>query len=171
MVWFVLYCTQAYCYYVHVKAPSCGFSFQYAWFCRSVKNMVFWSIKYVELRTNWSWETSILQHVNGRPNVAKPVKTHLETLKWEVLPNPTCSPDIAPSNYHLFRSMTHGLPEQCFNSYEDTKKWIDSWITSKDDSFFWRGIRILPERWKKLVASDGQYLEWSTGNHFLKIKS
>ena len=30
-------------------------------------------------------------------------------------------PDIAPSDYHLFRSMTHGLAELHFHSYEDAK--------------------------------------------------
>ncbi|KAG5324809.1 MOS1T transposase, partial [Pseudoatta argentina] len=41
-------------------------------------------------------------HDNARPHVAKPVKTYLETLKWEVLPHPPYSPDIAPSDFHLF---------------------------------------------------------------------
>jgi len=62
----------------------------------------------------------ILLHDNARPHVAAPVKTYLETLKWEVLPHPPYSPDIAPSDYYLFRSMTHGLSEH-FTSYEDTK--------------------------------------------------
>lgn len=101
----------------------------------------------------------ILQHDNARPHVAKPVKTYLETLKWSVLPHPPYSPDIAPSDYHLFRSMAHGLAEQRFHSYEDAKKWVDSWIASKDVSFFRRGIQMLPERWEKVVASDGQYFQ------------
>ncbi|KAG5317862.1 KCNN protein, partial [Pseudoatta argentina] len=46
----------------------------------------------------------ILLHDNARPHVAKPVKTYLETLKWEVLPHPLYSPDIAPSDLHLFAS-------------------------------------------------------------------
>jgi len=101
----------------------------------------------------------ILQHDNARPHVAKVVKTYLETLKWEVLPHPPYSPDVAPSDYHLFRSMAHGLADQHFRSYEEVKNWIDSWIASKDDQFFRRGIRTLPERWEKVVASDGQYFE------------
>ncbi|KAG5308900.1 MOS1T transposase, partial [Pseudoatta argentina] len=99
----------------------------------------------------------ILLHDNARPHVAKPVKTYLETLKWEVLPHPLYSPDIAPSDFHLFRSMAHGLADRRFHSYEEAQKWIDSWIASKDMSFFRRGIHVLPERWEKVVESDGKY--------------
>ncbi|GBP89753.1 Mariner Mos1 transposase [Eumeta japonica] len=59
----------------------------------------------------------ILLHDNARPQVAKPVKTYLETLQCEVLPHPLYSRDIAPSDFHLFRSMTHGLADQRFHSY------------------------------------------------------
>lgn len=101
----------------------------------------------------------ILLHDGARPHVAAPVKTYLETLKWEVLPHPPYSPDIAPSDYHLFRSMAHGLSGQRFASEDDTRNWVTSWIASKDEEFFRRGIRMLPERWAKVVASDGQYFE------------
>ena len=101
----------------------------------------------------------IFQHDNARPHVAKVVKNTLEALQWDVLPHPPYSPDIAPSDYHLFRSMTHGLAEQHFTSYEEAKNWVDSWIASKDKKFFQRGIRMLPERWGKVVANDGQYFE------------
>ncbi|EGI66432.1 Mariner Mos1 transposase [Acromyrmex echinatior] len=100
----------------------------------------------------------ILQHDNARSHVAKVVKTYLEMLKWEVLPHSPYSPDVASSDYHLFRSMAH-LADQHFRSYEEVKNWIDSWIASKDDQFFRRGIRMLSERWEKMVASNGQYFE------------
>jgi len=38
----------------------------------------------------------ILLHDNVRPHV---VKKYLEMLKWNVLPHPLYSPDIAPSDY------------------------------------------------------------------------
>ena len=52
----------------------------------------------------------ILQHDNAGPHVAKVVKTYLETLKWEVLPHPPYSPDIAPSDYHLFHLINGTRP-------------------------------------------------------------
>ncbi|GBP46371.1 Mariner Mos1 transposase [Eumeta japonica] len=101
----------------------------------------------------------IILHDNARPHVEVPVKNYLKTLDWELLPHTPYSPDIAPSDYHLFRSMAHALSEQRFTSYEDTKNWVDSWIASKDKEFFRLRIRTLPERWKKVVASDGQYFD------------
>jgi len=101
-----------------------------------------------------------LLHDNARPHVAAPVKTYLKTFKWDVLFHPLYPPDIAPSDYHFFRSMMHGLSEQHFTSYEDTKNCINDWIASKDEAFFQRDIHMLPKRWKKVVASDGHYFEW-----------
>ena len=80
---------------------------------------------------------SLLQHDNARPN----------------------TPDIAPSDYLLFRPMTHGLAEQYFHSYEDAKKWINCSIASTDVSFFLREIHMLPKRWKKGMAIEGQYFQ------------
>jgi len=65
---------------------------------------------------------------NARPHVAQLVKTYLQTLKRDVLPHPPYSPDIAPSDYHLFRSMAHGLAEQHFRSHEEVRDWLDTWI-------------------------------------------
>jgi len=86
-------------------------------------------------------------------HIAAPVKTYLETLKWEVLPHPSYSPDIAPSDYHLFRSMTHGLSEQHFTSYEDTKNCIDDWIASKWTASKWS---VLPTRYPHVTRKMGK---------------
>ena len=54
--------------------------FRIAW-----KSWEWFISKEIGFGTSWSREMSILQHVNGRSNVAKPVKTYLETLKLRTL--------------------------------------------------------------------------------------
>ena len=66
-----------------------------------------------------------LQHDNARPPDTSVVKTYLEGQNWEVLHHPPYSPDIAPSDYHLFRAMTHGLAEQHFSSMQKIAEFLD----------------------------------------------
>ncbi|GFV06996.1 mariner Mos1 transposase [Trichonephila clavipes] len=54
------------------------------------------------LKDNERHDKVILQHDTARSHVGKVVKTYLETLKWEVLPHPPYSSDVALSYYHLF---------------------------------------------------------------------
>jgi len=67
------------------------------------------------------------------------------------------TPDLVPSDYHLFASMSHALAER-FGSYEDVKKWLDEWFATKGEDFYWR-IHKLPERWEKCVTSNGTYFK------------
>ena len=114
-----------------------------------------------EKRPEWVNRHSklIFQHDNARPHTAKVVKTYLNGQDWKVLPHPLYSPDIAPSDYYLFRTMQSDLTGERFTSYESIKIWLDNWIASKDQDFFMQGIRKLPERWAKVVAADGAYFE------------
>ncbi len=107
-----------------------------------------------------------LLHDNSRLHGATPVKTYLKTFKWEALPHPLYSPDIAPSDYHLFCSMAHGLAQQLFHSYEDSKKRVDSWIVPKDIVFAMRNSSVV-RKLGKGRASDGLYFEWYIVYHIL----
>lgn len=52
---------------------------------------------------------------NGRTHTAVPVGNYLKTVGWDIL-HP---PDITSSDHHLFRSITNGLFEEPFHSYEE----------------------------------------------------
>jgi hypothetical protein len=51
----------------------------------------------------------ILQHDNARPHTAKMRKAAIQEPDWDILPHPPYSPDLAPSDYHLFRSLSNIL--------------------------------------------------------------
>ena len=73
------------------------------------------------------------------------VRNTSEVLSWEILPRVAFSPDLAPSDHHLFASIRHALAEQCFGSCEDVKKWLDEWFAVKG-----RCIHKLPKRWENV---------------------
>ena len=45
---------------------------------------------------------SILQHDNARPHTSRQTQDALRQLELTTLPHPAYSPDLAPSDYHLF---------------------------------------------------------------------
>lgn len=95
---------------------------------------------------------------NARPHRANITKNKVEELGWDRFDRPPYSPDLAPSDYHLFRSMQTDLYEKRFRNAEEVRKWVDEWIASKDKDFFKRGIHKLPRRWLEVIANEGQYI-------------
>ncbi|UYV74895.1 hypothetical protein LAZ67_12001709 [Cordylochernes scorpioides] len=57
----------------------------------------------------------ILLHENARPHVAQVVKVALKKLDWEVLQHPPYSPDLEPTDYHFFRSMSNHMRGTTFD--------------------------------------------------------
>lgn len=88
----------------------------------------------------------ILLHDNARPHVAQVVKAAIEELDWEVLQHPPYSPDLAPTDYHLFRSMSNQIRGVTFSNDEDLKRWLINYFESRPDDFWQNGINNLIDR-------------------------
>jgi histone-lysine N-methyltransferase SETMAR len=98
------------------------------------------------------------QHDNARPHVAKAVATKLNSFGWELLPHPPYSPDIAPSDYHLFLSLSNGIRNRNFENEQELKTYLEDFFKSKEPEFYAKGIHDLPRRWQEIINSNGQYI-------------
>jgi [histone H3]-lysine36 N-dimethyltransferase SETMAR len=77
----------------------------------------------------------LLQHDNAPAHRSRTVQAKLVELDcMEILPHPAYSPDIAPSDYGLFRSLTHFLCGQQFNDYDEVKQACQQFFYSKPAS-------------------------------------
>lgn len=63
----------------------------------------------------------ILQQDNAKPHTSRRTLQKIDELDFELLPHPAYSPDLAPSDYHLFRSMAHFLRGRRFAKIEDVE--------------------------------------------------
>ena len=86
---------------------------------------------------------------------------------WGALPHPPCSPDIAFSDYHLFRLLKHHLIGKSFAKFEDFEMAIRKFFESQPQDLWAGGINDLPFRWAAVVDNCGEY----TGEKiFLSVK-
>jgi len=86
-------------------------------------------------------------HDNARPHTARLTLETVEQLGLEVLPHPPYSPDLAPSDYHLFGPMKKMLGEQKFASDTEVQSVVRQWLGQQPASFFASGIQKLVDRW------------------------
>ncbi|KAF6130886.1 hypothetical protein HJG60_007843 [Phyllostomus discolor] len=100
----------------------------------------------------------IFHQDNARPHVSLMTRQKLLQLGWEVLIHPPYSSDIAPSGFHLFRSLQNSLNGKNFNSLEDCKCHLEKFFAQRDKKFWEDGIMKLPERWQKVVERKGEYV-------------
>ena len=76
-----------------------------------------------------------LQQDNARPRTSFQTVEHTATLGWTVLLHPPYSPDLAPSDFHLFGSMKDGPRGQHFHSYDADVRVVKQRATSAGADF------------------------------------
>jgi len=82
----------------------------------------------------------------------------LRELGWEVLMHPPYSPDLTPSDYHLFLSMANNFASEKFASREACENRLSQFFANRDEGFYERGIMELPSKWQQVIEQNGAYL-------------
>ena len=84
-------------------------------------------------------------HDNARSHVAKSTHEKLLELGWIMIPHPPYSPDLAPTDYHLYRSLPSYLREKEFDDENNLKMDLVKCFGQKSLDFCECGILSLPE--------------------------
>ncbi|GFW13839.1 histone-lysine N-methyltransferase SETMAR [Trichonephila clavipes] len=95
---------------------------------------------------------------NARPQTSVVTRQKLWELGWEVLMHPPYSPDLAPSDYHLFIVLQSFLSDKKFAAREDWENRLLDVFANKGQHFNERGISKLPLKWQQIIQQNGAYL-------------
>jgi hypothetical protein len=86
----------------------------------------------------------VLLHDNSRPPTAAPTRALLEHFSWVLFDHLRYSPDLAPSDYHLFTYVKNWLGSQRFNINEEVMEGVKTWLSSQAADFCDTGVHLIP---------------------------
>ncbi|GFO24582.1 histone-lysine N-methyltransferase SETMAR [Plakobranchus ocellatus] len=101
----------------------------------------------------------VLQNDNATPHSANLTQQWLQRYGWEILRHPAHSPDLAPSDFHLFGPLKHHLGGMASETEDDLISELRNWFDNLDVDFFRVGINSLLSCWQKCIDLHGDYVE------------
>jgi len=75
------------------------------------------------------------------------------------LDHPPYSPDLAPSDYHLFPGLKKQLKGRHFSSDAEIIAAAETWLDRQYSEFFLSGLQKLEQWAKKYIELSGEYVE------------
>lgn len=113
----------------------------------------------LENRPRGSKKTLLWLHDNARPHVSHETMEFFAGKPVKLLPHPPYSPDLAPSDYFLFAHLKKHLRGKHFKTDSEVKEAVKQFFDSKPPDFYERGIRMLIEKYQRVIASKGEYFQ------------
>ncbi|GFT90519.1 HTH_48 domain-containing protein [Trichonephila clavipes] len=78
---------------------------------------------------------------------------------WEQIDHPPYSPDLAPSDFHLFSYLKEFLGGKRFDTADEVKEEVQDWFSSQAADVYDLGIQKLVERYDKCLNKYGKNVE------------
>ena len=83
----------------------------------------------------------------------------LWTFRWDCLDHPLYSPDLAPSDFHLFGPLKNYLGVCHFANDDAVIQEVTRWLRKQPKDFFFAGFQGLLKRWDKCLNVQEEYVE------------
>jgi len=100
----------------------------------------------------------VMIHDNARPHTAAATQNLITKFGWEQSNYPPSSPDLAPSDFHLFLHLKSFLAGRRFHD-DEVKEAVTTCFASQAASFYDKGIQKLMQRYDKSLNNGGNYVE------------
>ena len=100
----------------------------------------------------------LLQQDNARVHTCKIAMDAVERNGYKLIPHPTYSLDLAPSDYFLFPNLKKDICGRHFRSNEVMVA-VEEWVRDKDPGFFSSGLMALEHCWSKCIILEGNYIK------------
>ena len=101
----------------------------------------------------------MLLHDNAPVHKSRVAQAAIRECGFEQLSHPPYSPDLAPSDYYLFRNLKGHLRGTRFPDDECLKDSTEKWLEEQSEEFYYSGIASLKEKWSKCIKVKGDYIE------------
>ena len=76
----------------------------------------------------------------------------IERNGYELIPHPTCYPDLAPN-------LKKDIRGRHFRSNEEVVAAVEEWVRDKDPGFFSSWLKVLEHGWSKCIILEANYIE------------
>lgn len=101
----------------------------------------------------------LFHHVNAAAHSSLLATQKLRELRYELLPHPANSPDLAPSDFVLFPNLKKSLAGKRFTSNDEVIAETNAYFDRVDKSHFLTSCQELEKRWARCIELKGDYVE------------
>ena len=100
----------------------------------------------------------LLLHYNAPAHTSAVAQAALHGARFEQLPHPPYSPELAPSDFHLFPPLKE-LRGRRFGSDEELQTAVNLLLEGQPKEFYQAGIEALRYSWNKCFVVNADYIE------------
>jgi len=100
----------------------------------------------------------LLQHNNVQPHTVRSTVATIQDLFFKCLPHLPDSPDLTPSDFHVFGPLKEAMGGKSIRS-DEVQQTVHKWLHSQPQRGFSRGTHTLLKHWNTCMERSGDYIE------------
>lgn len=101
----------------------------------------------------------LILHDNAPAHTAFKARSSLTKNGFTEINHPPYSPDLAPSDYFLFKNLKKNLRGRRFSTDEEMKDAVNDYFDEQNNNYYFNGMLSLIDKCRKCISVAGDYIE------------